>query len=101
MGGVSVCGREPDLAAGDKTAGRTWRIIMNTVKRYLRLYRVLVTQFLKTIMQSRVDFLIGLFGFFLTQVMGIAFLYLVFQQIPDLQGWTLDQLIFIYGFIIH
>ena len=71
---------------------------MNTVKRYLRLYRVLVTQFLKTIMQSRVDFLIGLFGFFLTQVMGIAFLYLVFQQIPDLQGWTLDQLIFIYGF---
>lgn len=71
---------------------------MNTVKRYLRLYRVLVAQFLKTIMQSRVDFLIGLLGFFFTQVMGIAFLYLVFQQIPDLQGWTLDQLIFIYGF---
>lgn len=71
---------------------------MNTVKRYLRLYRVLVTQFLKTIMQSRVDFLIGLLGFFFSQIMGIAFLYLVFQQIPDLQGWTLDQLIFIYGF---
>lgn len=71
---------------------------MNTVKRYLRLYRVLVAQFLKTIMQSRVDFLIGLLGFFFTQVIGIAFLYLVFQQIPDLQGWTLDQLIFIYGF---
>ena len=71
---------------------------MNTVKRYLRLYRVLVAQFLKPIMQSRVDFLIGLLGFFFTQVMGIAFLYLVFQQIPDLQGWTLDQLIFIYGF---
>lgn len=71
---------------------------MNTVKRYLRLYRVLVMQFLKTIMQSRVDFLIGLLGFFFSQIMGIAFLYLVFQQIPDLQGWTLDQLIFIYGF---
>lgn len=71
---------------------------MNTVKRYLRLYRVLAAQFLKTIMQSRVDFLIGLLGFFFSQIMGIAFLYLVFQQIPDLQGWTLDQLIFIYGF---
>ena len=71
---------------------------MNTLKRYLRLYRVLVTQFLKTIMQSKVDFLMGLLGFFLTQIMGIAFLYLVFQQIPSLQGWTLDQLIFIYGF---
>lgn len=71
---------------------------MKKMKRYLRLYRVLVTQFLKTIMQSRVDFLIGLLGFFFTQIMGIAFLYLVFQQIPSLQGWTLDQLIFIYGF---
>lgn len=71
---------------------------MHTCKRYLRLYRVLVTQFLKTIMQSKVDFLMGLFGFFFSQIIGIAFLYLVFQKIPSLQGWTLDQLIFIYGF---
>lgn len=71
---------------------------MRTCKRYLRLYRVLITQFIKTIMQSKVDFLMGLFGFFFTQIMGIAFLYLVFEQIPSLKGWTLDQLIFIYGF---
>lgn len=71
---------------------------MQKIKRYCRLYRVLVSQFLKTILQSKVDFLMGLFGFFFTQIMGIAFLYLVFEQIPDLQGWTLDQLIFIYGF---
>lgn len=71
---------------------------MNTCKRYLRLYRILITQFLKTIMQSKVDFLMGLFGFFFNQILGIVFLYLVFEQIPSLQGWTLDQLIFIYGF---
>lgn len=71
---------------------------MKTLKRYGRLYRVLASQFLKTILQSRADFLIGLFGFFFTQIAGIAFLYLVFEQIPDLQGWTLDELIFIYGF---
>ena len=71
---------------------------MNTVKRYLRLYRVLIFQFFKTVMQSKIDFLMGLFGFFFTQLAGILFLYLVFEQIPDLQGWTLDQLIFIYGF---
>lgn len=72
--------------------------MLKKAKRYLRLYRVLITQFFKVILQSKVDFLMGLLGFFLTQVMGIAFLYLVFQQIPSLQGWTLDQLIFIYGF---
>lgn len=71
---------------------------MRTCKRYMRLYRVLITQFLKGIMQSKVDFLMGLLGFFFTQFMGIAFLYLVFRQVPSLQGWTLEQLIFIYGF---
>ena len=71
---------------------------MQTSKRYLRLYRVLISQFFKVIMQSKVDFLMGLFGFFFTQLTGIAFLYLVCQQIPTLQGWSLDQLIFIYGF---
>ncbi len=71
---------------------------MDTIKRYLRLYRVLISQFFKVILQSKVDFLMGLFGFFFTQIMGIVFLYLVFEQIPSLQGWTLDQLIFIYGF---
>lgn len=71
---------------------------MKTVKRYMRLYRCLISQFFKVVLQSKVDFLLGLFGFFFTQLSGILFLYLVFEQIPDLQGWSLDQLIFIYGF---
>lgn len=71
---------------------------MKTIKRYMRLYRVLISQFFKVILQSKVDFLMGLFGFFFSQIAGILFLYLVFEQIPSLQGWTLDQLIFIYGF---
>lgn len=71
---------------------------MKTLKRYGRLYRVFIAQFFKTLVQSKADFLIGLFGFFFTQAAGIAFLYLVFQQIPVLADWTLPQLIFIYGF---
>ena len=72
--------------------------MLHTLKRYGRLYRVLIAQFIKVVMQSKVDFLMGLLGFFLTQASGIIFLYLIFQQIPNLQGWTFDQLIFIYGF---
>ena len=71
---------------------------MNKIKRYARLYRAFVAQFFKSLVQSKVDFLIGLLGFFLTQATGIAFLYLVFQQIPMLADWSLEQLIFIYGF---
>ena len=71
---------------------------MEKIKRYARLYKVFIGQFFKVIMQSKVDFLMGLFGFFFTQIAGILFLYLVFEQIPSLQGWSLEQLIFIYGF---
>ena len=71
---------------------------MKDVKRYRRLYRVFVAQFFKSIVQSKVNFFIGLTGFFLTQITGIAFLYLVFEQIPVLDDWSLEQLIFIYGF---
>ncbi|MDE6421681.1 MAG: ABC-2 family transporter protein, partial [Lachnospiraceae bacterium] len=71
---------------------------MNQCRRYLRLYKIMASQFLKTIMQSKADFLMGLFGFFFMQITGIVFLYLVFQQITNLQGWTFEQLIFIYGF---
>ena len=71
---------------------------MEKIKRYIRLYKVFIKQFFKTIVQSKADFFIGLFGFFLTQISGIAFLYLVFKQIPSLAGWSLDELIFIYGF---
>lgn len=71
---------------------------MTTVKRYARLYRALIGQFFKVVVQSKVDFLLGLLGFFFTQLLGIVFLSLVFRQIPHLQGWSLEQLIFIYGF---
>lgn len=71
---------------------------MKTLKRYCKLYRVFVSQFFKSILQSKVNFLIGLVGFFLTQITGILFLYLVFEQIPVLADWNLEQLIFIYGF---
>ena len=71
---------------------------MKTIKSYLRLYKVFISQFFKIILQSKIDFMMGLMGFFFTQIMGIMFLYLVFQQIPSLNGWTFDQLVFIYGF---
>ncbi len=71
---------------------------MTTLKRYMRLYKIFIAQFLKKLMQSKGDMLMGLTGFFLSQAGGIFFLFLVFRQIPALDGWTLEQLIFMYGF---
>lgn len=73
-------------------------IFMKSLTRYLRLYRIFVVQYLKTTMQSKVDFFIGLGGFLLSQGAGIAFLYLVFEQIPSMKDWSFEQILFIYGF---
>ncbi|MDE7282391.1 MAG: ABC-2 family transporter protein, partial [Lachnospiraceae bacterium] len=62
------------------------------------LYRIFAVQYMKTVMQSKVDFLVGLGGFLISQAAGLAFLYLVFKQIPSMKEWTLEQMLFIYGF---
>lgn len=71
---------------------------MKKVFRYIRLYRIFVVQYFKTLLQSRMDFFVGLSGFLISQAAGLAFLYLVFEQIPSMNEWTLEQMLFIYGF---
>ncbi|BDU49495.1 ABC transporter permease [Haliovirga abyssi] len=68
------------------------------MKKYFKLYRMFLAQYLKGLMEYRVDFFIGLLGFFLVQATGIIFIYLIFQRIPNLNGWSFYQVMFIYGF---
>ncbi len=71
---------------------------MKKIIRYLGLYKIFLVQYIKSLMQSKVDFFIGLFAFLFTQISGIVFLQLIFSHIPSLNGWSLHELIFIYGF---
>lgn len=68
-----------------------------TLKRYLKLYGMFMSQYIKKIMQSKSDFIVGFIAFFLIQFGGIAFISLIFLQIPDLAGWSFHELLFIYG----
>lgn len=68
------------------------------MRKYARLYIKFLSQYLKSLMEYKADFFIGLFGFIVIQATGIAFLYLVFQRIPSLNGWSFDEILFIYGF---
>jgi ABC-2 type transport system permease protein len=71
---------------------------MKKLKWYFKLYGMFLSQHLKAVMHSRADFFIGFLAFFLIQFGGIAFIALIFRQIPDLLGWTFYDLLFIYGF---
>ncbi|WP_297630458.1 ABC-2 family transporter protein [uncultured Clostridium sp.] len=68
------------------------------MKRYFYVYRCFLKQYLKTLMEYRGDFIFGLFGFFLVQGTSLIFIGLVFNNIPDLKGWSFDEILFIYGF---
>ncbi len=65
--------------------------------KYLRQYKVFVKQFFKSLIEYRVDFLIGLLAFLITQLAGIVFIVSVFQFIPVLGGWDFYSVVFMYG----
>ena len=71
---------------------------MKHIKRALRMYRVFAAQELKRMMEYKADFIIGIVGFLLLQVSNLLFLWLIFRQVPDLMGWSVNEIVFIYGF---
>jgi ABC-2 type transport system permease protein len=48
-------------------------------------------------MEYKVDFILGNVATILGQVAGIAFVWVIFQSIGDLNGWILPQIMLIYG----
>ncbi len=68
------------------------------MRRAFKIYRILVAQNLKRIMEYKADFLTGAVSFLINQAIGIAFIFIIFSQIPALAGFKLEQIVFIYGF---
>ncbi|MGE4319989.1 MAG: ABC transporter permease [Acholeplasmataceae bacterium] len=67
------------------------------MRRHLRIYKYFVAQYLKRLMEYRVDFAIGILSFVFIQISGLLFLYLIFEHINSINGWTFEQLILIYA----
>lgn len=71
---------------------------MKTIKRAFRMHRIFVVHELKRMMEYKGDFIVGIIGFLLGQFFNLLFIWIIFSQIPNLIGWTLEQIVFIYGF---
>lgn len=67
------------------------------MKRYIKLYKRFLEQYIKSLMEYRVDFIFGLIGFIFVQLTGVIFIKLVFNCIPSLKGWDFYEILFIYG----
>lgn len=66
--------------------------------KYIRLHLIFIKQYLKLLMEYKLDFFIGIIGVLLTQGLAILFLNIIFQHIPRLAGWDFQEICFIYGF---
>lgn len=68
------------------------------MKRAFKIYKILTIQNLKRLMEYKIDFLTGAISFLIDQTVGIGFIFIIFSQIPQLAGFTFEQIVFVYGF---
>lgn len=73
---------------------------LKTVKRMMKMWRIFIVQDLKRLMEYKIDFMTGAVSFLIYQGINIAFLWIIFSQIPNLVGWSFEQIVFIYGFFL-
>ena len=66
--------------------------------RFLKLYRTFLVQRLKAMMEYRIDFLTGAASFLINQITNVVFISIIFSQIPSLDGYLYEEILFIYGF---
>lgn len=71
---------------------------MKLLRRMFRMHRIFVVQELKRMTEYKSDFIIGIIGFLLAQLTNLLFIWIIFSQIPSLLGWSISQIVFIYGF---
>lgn len=71
---------------------------MQSLRDYLRLYFIIEAQYIKARMQYRADFIISSFGMFFTSLATLSVFWVIFNSVPDLAGWTLNEMVFIYAF---
>jgi ABC-2 type transport system permease protein len=72
---------------------------MTTLGRYLLLYGLFLAQRLKILMEYRMNFVIGAASTVLVQAAGVLTIWVVMRQVPDINGWTFDELLLVYGLL--
>ncbi|MFR0823456.1 MAG: ABC transporter permease [Clostridia bacterium] len=70
---------------------------METIKKNVSIYGSMLMASLKSMMEYRVDFIVGMLSQMITQVVELIFIWIIFQNTPSLAGWNMEQLLLLYG----
>lgn len=72
---------------------------MMALPHYASLYWLFFKNRMKILMEYRVNFLIGAVSTIVMQAAGLLTIWVIMAQIPDLGGWSLAEILLIYGLI--
>lgn len=67
--------------------------------KYLYLYTEFLKQNVKTMLEYKTDFVIGIFSTLLSQFYGIFFVWVIFENLKQIHGWTFYEITFVYGLL--
>lgn len=68
------------------------------MKKLAVIFWLYLGQYVKTRLSYKTDFLISVLSSLLAAVAGYGFVLVLFTRIPHLQGWSFDEILFVYGF---
>ena len=74
------------------------RVFFMRVKYYLDNWLQFIKLNVQTWFEYRANFVIGIIAIALSNIITLVFFWAVFRQIPTLNGWTFEQLLFMFGF---
>lgn len=72
---------------------------MVSLTKYLELYIEFIKQNLKIMLEYKNDFIIGVFSTLLTQISGIFFVWIIFENVKQINGWSFYEIAFVYGLL--
>ena len=68
------------------------------LKFYMSIYAKVLVQDLKSKMSYRADFIISNIGMIISNLVGFVTFYILFSNFPSINGWTMYEMLFMYGF---
>ncbi|AIQ62575.1 ABC transporter permease [Paenibacillus stellifer] len=74
------------------------KIITKSVK-YISLYFRFMKANLIALMEYRLDMLIMIFSSAMTHLLGLVFLWVLYQRVPDINGWGFWEVIAVYAMV--
>src|SRR5207244_13425211 len=68
------------------------------MERHLRLFLLYFAQYVKVRLAYKADFFIAFFSSMTATVLAFGFVLVLFSKIPQLQGWSFYEILFLYAF---